>query len=173
MTQGRDSRTATDTVTEVVARFQDRDHFEAAVKQLLGAGFAATDLSVLDTHESLASSEPPTESWRARLAGLTEEIKYVGPITTAGLIALAAGPVGAAVAGLVGAGVGFAAVRELLDETQATPHSEAFARALEYGAVLLWVRAETPETQARAEAALREHGGQDVHTHTRPTHKHG
>ena len=112
MTQGRDSRTATDTVTEVVARFQDRDHFEAAVKHLLGAGFAATDLSVLDTHESLASSEPPTESWRARLAGLTEEIKYVGPITTAGLIALAAGPVGAAVAGLVGAGVGFAAVRE-------------------------------------------------------------
>jgi len=39
--------------------------------------------------------------------------------------------------------------------------------------VLLWVRAETPETQARAEAALREHGGQDVHTHTRPIHKHG
>lgn len=169
MTDGRD----TSTVTEVVARFQDRDHFEAAVDALTDAGFAATDLSVLDTHESLASTESREEAWRARLAGLTEEVKYVGPIATAGLIALAAGPVGAAVAGLVGAGVGVAAVRELLEESQATPHTEEFARALEYGTVLLWVRAETPDLQARAQTILSEKGGEDIHVHSRPVSEHG
>jgi hypothetical protein len=168
MTEGPD----TPTVTEVVARFDDRQHFETAVRGLTEAGFAATDLSVLDTHDSLASTEPPEEAWRTRLAGLTGEIKYVGPIATAGLIALAAGPVGAAVAGLVGAGVGVAAVRELLEESRATPHTDAFARALEYGAVLLWVRAETPDRQAEAQAILADAGGHDVHVHTRPAGDH-
>ena len=43
-------------VTEVVGRFAARDGFTAAAEELLRAGFASSDLSVLDTHEALSGS---------------------------------------------------------------------------------------------------------------------
>ncbi|MGF1611746.1 MAG: hypothetical protein ACFCUQ_20260 [Kiloniellales bacterium] len=155
-------------VTEVVGRFAERASFEDAVKALRAAGFEESDLSLLDTHESLSASESELEAWRQRLASLVGEVNYIGPITAAGLIMLASEPLGVAIAGLVGAGFAGAAVKELLDEMRATPHTEAFAKALELGAVLLWVRAQTPERQERAKAILLKHGAADVHTHTRP-----
>lgn len=157
-------------VTEVVGRFSERAPFEAAVKELRGGGFEESDLSVLDTHESLSTSESEKEAWQQRLAATVGEINYIGPITAAGLIALASGPVGAAVAGLVAAGFAGAAVKELLDEMRATPHTEAFARALENGALLLWIRADTADQQARARQILSRHGAADLHIHSRPVH---
>jgi hypothetical protein len=73
-----------------------------------------------------------------------------------------------AVAGVVAAGVTGVALRELLEDIKATPHTEAFARALEGGAVLLWVAADTPERQAEAGGILSRHGAVDVHSHRRP-----
>lgn len=165
-----DARTtgAKASVTEVVGRFAERGTFEAAVKALRAAGFEASDLSLLDTHESLSASESEREAWRQRLASLVGEVNYIGPITAAGLIMLASEPLGVAIAGLVGAGFAGAAVKELLDEMRATPHTEAFAKALELGAVLLWVRAETPERQEQAKSILLSHGAADVHAHRRP-----
>ncbi len=155
-------------VTEVVGRFADREPFMAAVAALSAAGFAHSDLSVLDTHESLSASEPRGEAWKQSLAGLVGEVKYVGPLTTAGLIAIATGQVGMAIAGVVAAGVTGVALGELLEDIRATPHTEAFGRALEGGAVLLWVTAETPERQAQATEILSRHGAADVHGHRRP-----
>ncbi len=43
-------------ITEVVGRFAGRAEFTTAVEELLGAGFAPSDLSVLDTHEALGAS---------------------------------------------------------------------------------------------------------------------
>jgi hypothetical protein len=80
---------------------------------------------------------------------------------------IASGPVGAAVSGLVAAGITGLALRELLDDIKATPHTEEFARALENGAVLLWVRAETDERQVVAHNVLVRHGAADVHRHLR------
>ncbi len=156
-----------DVVTEVVGRFADRDSFRAAVEELRASGFEGSELSVLDTREALSASESAGEAWRHALAGLIGEVKYLGPITAAGLIMIASGPVGAAVSGLLAAGLTGVALRELLDDIKATPHTEAFARALESGAVLLWARAETPERQAAASEILRRHGAADVHSHTR------
>ncbi len=156
-------------VTEVVGRFADADSFKAAVEALRGAGFEQSDLSVLDTHESISASETPSEAWKQSLAGLVGEVKYVGPLTTAGLIAIATGPIGMAVAGVVAAGVTGVALRELLEDIKATPHTEAFARALEGGAVLLWVAADTPEREAKAGDILTHHGAADVHSHRRPS----
>jgi hypothetical protein len=155
-------------VIEVVGRFANAESFKAAVKALRAAGFEPSDLSVLDTHESRSASERPSEAWKQSLAGLVGEVKYVGPLTTAGLIAIATGQIGMAVAGVVAAGVTGVALRELLEDIKATPHTEAFARALESGAVLLWVAAETPERQAEAGKILSSHGAADVHTHRRP-----
>lgn len=155
-------------VTEVVGRFTGRESFQAAVEALRAAGFAESDLSVLDSHEALSASESESEAWTRTLTGLVGEIKYMGPLGAAGLIMLTAGPVGASIAALLAAGITGAALREALDEIRATPHTEAFARALENGALLLWVRAETATQQAEAKAILTNHGGADIHVHSRP-----
>lgn len=155
-------------VQEVVGRFSTREPFMAAVKDLRGAGFRHADLSVLDTHESISAAGSPGEAWQETLAGLAGEVNYVGPITAAGLIAIATGPVGAAVSAAVAAGFTGAALAELLANVRATPHTESFARALEAGALLLWVRAEDPERQAKASEILTRHGAADVHLHARP-----
>src|SRR5690606_15623746 len=99
------------------------------------------------------------------------EVHYVGPLTAAGLIAVAAGPVGALVASVIAAGVSGLALRELLDQAEATPSAEAFARALEHGAVLLWVHAPTPERQAEARSILAAKGGKDIELVRRPRPK--
>ncbi len=165
-----DEKTATgpDTVTEMVGRFAGSEDFTAAVEDLLGVGFSPSDLSVLDTHEALSAAGTSGEAWQAVLAGLVGEIKYVGPITAAGLIAIATGPVGAAISTAVAAGLTGAALAELLDTVRATPHTESFARALESGALLLWVRVESAEREAQAAGILTRHGGADVHRHDRP-----
>ena len=155
--------------TEVVGRFADRESFKAAVEDLRASGFEHSDLSLLDTREALSASETTGEAWSQTLAGLIGEVKYLGPLTTAGLIMIASGPVGAAVSALVAAGITGVALRELLDDIKATPHTESFARALESGAVLLWVRAETNERQRISSEILTRHGAADVHLHLRET----
>jgi len=155
------------TVTEVVGRFAAREPFKAAVEALMAAGFERADLSVLDSHESLAASEGSREAWRETLDGLVGEVKYLGPLTAAGLILLASGPVGIAVAGAIAAGLSGMAIYELLDEIKATPHAKEFAKALENGAVLLWVRADDAGRQRIASDILRRHSAVDVHIHAR------
>ena len=156
-------------VSEVVGRFAERSRFQVAVEALRAVGFEVSDLSVLDTHEALSASATEDRGWVQTLTGLVGEIKYMGPLGAAGLIALSSGTIGAAIAGLVAAGVTGVALRELLDDIKATPHTEAFAKALEGGAVLLWVRAATPARQAQATRILGEAGAADVHLHQRPT----
>jgi hypothetical protein len=156
--------------TEVVGRFAAREPFKTAVEALLAAGFERSDLSVLDSHDALSAAEGRNEAWRRTLAGLVGEAKYLEPITAAGLILLASGAIGASVAGAIAAGLGGMAAFELLGEIRATPHTREFATALEHGAVLLWVRAETPERQRLARDILTRNAAADVHVHTRAPH---
>ena len=162
------TETGQEAVTEVVGRFAAREGFTAAVEELLRAGFAPSDLSILDTHEALGAAGSSGEAWQTALAGLVGEIKYVGPITAAGLIGIATGPVGAAISAAVAAGLTGAALAELLETIRATPHTESFARALEAGALLLWVRAADRGLEAAASEILNRHGAQDVHQHRHP-----
>jgi hypothetical protein len=157
-------------VTEVVGRFATRESFKSAVEALLEAGFERTELSVLDSHDTLAAADGRDEGWRRTLAGLVGEVKYLEPITAAGLILLASGAIGAAIAGVIAAGLGGMALYELLGEIRATPHTREFAQALEKGAVLLWVRAETSERRARAKEILSRFGAANIHAHTREAH---
>lgn len=155
-------------VTEIVGRFAMRKDFAKAVKALQAAGFEHADLSVLDSHQSIDTALDDEETpWHERLASLAGEAKYVGPLTAAGFIAVATGPLGAAIATAVGAGVAGMAAKEFLEQVEATPRTEEFARALEQGAVLLWIYAETEERQKTASEILTAHGAEDVHLHTR------
>src|SRR5882757_1940926 len=153
-------------VREAVASFPDRDHFHRAVSSLLAAGFEASDLSVLASHDSLATAgEPGGAEPTVVPAGLSDEIKYIGPLTVAGIILLSGGPIAATIAALVGAGIGGAALKELFDDYTAAPHRGDFAAALQAGAVLVWVRCADPEIELRALRILDEAGGRHVHIH--------
>ena len=155
-------------VREAVGSFPDREHFRNAVAALLAAGFDRSELSVLASHDSLAVAEEDAGSSKGNLAaGLTEEIKYVAPLTVAGIIVLSGGPIAFAVATVVGAGLGGAALKELFDDYTAAHHSEDFAAALKSGAALLWVRCGDPDRELVATRILEEAGGRHVHVHGR------
>jgi hypothetical protein len=156
---------------EAVASFANKDAMRRAVAQLLGAGFEPADISVLASHDSLeVAGEVPGYGGKPRstvLAGLTDEVTFLAPLTVAGFSLLSGGPVAIAVAALVGAGLGGAAIKELLDYVIANRHSAEFAAALKAGAVLLWVRVDDPNVEATAVRILEESGGRHAHMHAR------
>jgi hypothetical protein len=100
-------------------------------------------------------------------AALGGEIKYLAPLTVAGIVVLSGGPIAAAVAALVGAGLGGAALKELFDDFAAPRHRDDFEQALRAGAALLWVRCDDPVREAVATRILAEAGGDHVHIHDR------
>ncbi len=158
-------------IREAVASFATKAQFRDAVAELLAAGFKPADLSVLASHESLevAGNLPgyPDTPDISLTAGLTDEVRYLAPLTVAGIAFVSGGPVAVALAALVGAGVGGAAIKEVLDYYTANRHSAEFAAALKAGAVLLWVRVADPELEAMAVRLLEEAGGRHVHIHGR------
>jgi hypothetical protein len=157
-------------VREAVASFPDRDHFHRAVSNLRAVGFETSDLSVLASHDSLAAAGEPGESASKIVpAGVSDEIKYIAPLTVAGIILLSGGPIAATIAALVAAGLGGAALKELFDDYTAPRHSENFAAALHAGAALLWVRCEDSQRELTATRILEEAGGHHVHVHGRPS----
>jgi hypothetical protein len=164
---GEKSAKAGATVTEVVGIFPDRKSLQSTINELLKAGVERTDLSVLDSHDSLAAARKPDDAWHRTLTGLVGEAKYIEPLTAAGLILLVSGPIGAALAGAVAAGLGGMALYELLSEVEATPHTREFADALKAGKLLLWVRADDADRRSRASDILARHGAENIHTHKR------
>ena len=152
---------------EVVGTFADRDRFQAAVDALIKAGFPRSDLSVLSSHDSIDAIGRDGKSWRDVLVALVGALKYEGPLVAAGLIALAAGPVGAVIAGLVAAGVGGVAAKEVLDEVSAIPDSADFSRALAAGSVILWVAVPDGKGEDGAAAVMRANGAANVHVFDR------
>jgi hypothetical protein len=155
-------------IREAVASFPDREHFRRAVSALLAAGFERSDISVLASHDSLAVAEEADVTAKEVLrAGLTDEIKYIAPLTVAGIIVLSGGPIAITLAALVGAGLGGAALKELFDDYTTARHSEDFAAALQAGAPLLWVRCRDPDSELAATRILEEAGGHHVHVHGR------
>ncbi|MCH7485822.1 MAG: hypothetical protein IIC04_02435 [Proteobacteria bacterium] len=150
---------------EAVGLFADRDSFEAAIEALKGTGFERADLSVLGSHESIDAAGEPGNPWKDVLTALVGELKYEGPLVASGAILLVGGTVSATIAGIIGAAVGGVAVKEILDEVTSTPHTEDFARSLEAGSVILWVRTPDEERERAATAILEQNGGVNVHIH--------
>ena len=155
-------------IREAVGSFPDREHFRNGVAALLAAGFERADLSVLASHDSLAVAEDVDSPKEILRAGLSDEIKYIAPLTVAGIIVLSGGPIAAVIAALVGAGLGGAALKAFFDDYTAPRHSEDFASALQAGAALLWVRCSDPDSELAATRILEDAGGRHVHVHGRP-----
>lgn len=150
---------------EMVGLFADRNSFESAVGALLEAGFDRTDLSVLGTHESLEAAGKSGTSWKDALTAAMGELKFEGPLVASGAIFLIGGPVAATIAGVIGTATAGVALKQVVEEVTSTPHTEAFARSLEAGSVILWVRCEDKEHEDLAAKTMEAHGGNNVHLH--------
>lgn len=151
---------------ELVGLLSDRASFEATVKALLDAGFAREDLSVLSNHDSIDTVGSSGNSLKDTLTALVGELKYEGPLVASGAIYLVSGPMAGTIAALIAAAVGSVAVKEVVEEVTSTPDSEDFARAVEAGSIILWVRVPDDAVQAKAEAILKANGADNVHVHT-------
>jgi len=153
---------------EVIGLFADRDSFEAAIAALMESGFERADLSVLASHESIDAAGAPGKPWRDVMTALVGEVKYEVPLVASGGVFLAGGTVAAVISGIIGAAVSGIALKEVLEEVTARPHTEEFARSLEAGSVILWVRAEDKDHEAAAARILETHGGYNIHVNERP-----
>lgn len=152
---------------ELVGLFDTKDKFDAAVRSLRDNGFSRTDLSVLSSHESIDVAGTDGRSWSDVLTALVGEVKYEVPLVASGAIALFGGAATAPAAIAVGAGVGAVALREFIDEVTSTPHTDDFARAVDAGSVILWVRI-APEhagAEVRATEILKTNGATNIHMH--------
>ncbi len=154
-------------VREAVGVFKNRESFEAAVHHLLDNGFERSDLSVLDSHESLDAAGKPGKPFKDVLTALVGEIKYEGPLVASGAILLAGGPTAAMIASVIGAATAGVAAKEVLDEVTATPQTENFANALAAGGVILWVTCADGVKEAEALKVLEQFDGANVHMHER------
>jgi hypothetical protein len=152
-------------VTEIVGLLENREGFEKTVAALLDAGFERTDLSVLSSHESIEAAGKPAKPIKEVLRALVGEIRFEGPMVASGAVFLAGGPIGELIGAVVGATVGGVAVKEILEEVTATPHTEDFARAVDAGSIIIWVRAPGENEQTKAIEILEAHGGENVHLH--------
>jgi hypothetical protein len=153
-------------VREAVASFRSREEFDRAVDGLLAAGYPSSDISVLATHQSVEAVRGRMDAAAAE-AGTTEDVNYIFPITLAGIVALSGGPIAAALGALVAAGLGGAALKDVLDRFTAAHHRDDIAAALKAGALLLWVRVPDPELEPAAVRLLEENGGRFAHIHAR------
>ncbi len=158
---------ATRQAPELVGLFDTKDGFDAAVRELRDSGFSRTDLSVLSSHESIDVDGSDGRSWSDVLTALVGEAKYEVPLVASGAIALFGGAATAPVALAVGAGVGAVAIREFIEEVTSTPHTEDFARAINAGSVILWVRVDPDkdDAEAKATAILKKHSAENIHLH--------
>ncbi|MFO1153196.1 MAG: hypothetical protein U1E42_05970 [Rhodospirillales bacterium] len=148
---------------EVVGVIAKEAEFRAAVEVLLAHGFTRTDLSVLASHDSLDAAGKPATTWRDASVALVGDLRYEVPIVASGAVLLAGGPIAATIAAVIGAAVGGIAVKDVLEEVTAKPHTEAFARSVDAGSLILWVSVSDADRLATAERLLKEHGANNVH----------
>ena len=150
---------------EIVGLFADQAAFEAALGDLKKAGFAHADLSVLASHTSIDAAGTEGQSWKDALTALVGELKYEGPLVASGAVFLIGGATAGAVAAIIAATTATVAANEFLAEVTAKPHTEAFARAVEAGSIILWIAAETDEKELLARSILQDRGAGNIHAH--------
>ncbi len=152
-------------IQELVGIFHNRMRLENAIEDLVALGFEHSEMSILSSHETIEVVEPAGKTLKEIFLPFLSELKYDGPLVSAGLIALSSGPTAALLAGLVAASVGGVVVREIISEITAAPHTEYFERALEAGSLILWVVVETPDREAAARTVFVNHGAENIHIH--------
>jgi hypothetical protein len=174
------------TVREAVAVFDEVSGLDAAVEDLLAAGFSKADISLLASEESVRKKlghryervqemedEPdaPRIAYRTRASlGDSDDmiigtLTYLPTVVAAGTVVASEGVVAAAVTGTAIAG---ALIGTVLTRWLDRHHAERLQEQIERGGLLLWVRTPDPDTERRAVEILTRHSAHDVHLHQLP-----
>ncbi len=180
------------TIREIVGVFREAGALRKAADELMITGFDRSELSMLGSHKSIeeklgdatqnsaALEDNPRVPMQAYFGpdSLTEaKAAIVGVPAFVGACAAAAPAIAhhaslteiaiwtaiGLVAGLI---LGAISMKRISAKT-----SGYLREQVEHGGILLWVRAVTPEKEAKALAIMKRCGAKDVHVHNRPVIK--
>ncbi len=180
------AKTSVINIPEAVGVFDSFEALQAAFYDLRMAGFSRYDISLLGSETALKEKlgdawwrsedlddnpEVPraafvSEEAMGELEGMIVGGAFFIPAYIATAVVAAAGATVAATAAAVAiAGLPAAAIGVLLARRTDKRHKDYYARQIEHGGILLWVRVADKEKERRAVEVLRSHSGKDVHVH--------
>ena len=178
------------TRTEVVGVFDDPDTLQAAIDDLLSAGFDRAELSLLASEEAVEqklghaykkaaevedditlprSAYVSTESLGDAEGGLISGLVYVGAVATAGAVVATGGTLAAVIGAAAMAGGAGALIGSVLASMIGQHQAKNLQDQLDRGGLLLWVRSWDKDREQRAKAILSKHSAHDVHVHSLST----
>lgn len=173
-------------VPEAVGVFDSFETLQAAIYDLMMAGFSRYDISMLGSAEALETTLGK-RFWRSedladdpeapRAAFVSEEAigEYEGAVAggfffLGSVIAMLAmltpaSTLAASVAAVAIGGTPGAIVGTLFARRIGQHHRDYYAEQIRHGGILLWVRVTDAEKERLAVAILKGHSGRDVHVH--------
>lgn len=186
MTEAADAVIDRVKVREVAGVFRSRDALDAAVEDLLLAGFDRVDIDIMASVDAVREKlgdvyvapeelpdlpEVPRRAYVARedvtvpVANIAGILTYIGAtaaalgvVASGGALALAA--LAAAAGGAVTGGLGALLARAIGKEWARELEEEIAA-----GGIVVWVRVHSPEQEEKAKQILRSHGARAVRVH--------
>jgi hypothetical protein len=173
-------------VREVAGVFRSREALEAAVDDLLRAGFDRADIDLMASVDAVVEKlgglyapaeeladvpEVPRRAFLAREDVIIPMAAAGGILTYLGAIAGSLGVVasgGALALAIAAAGVGGAAaggLAALIARSLGRERGRELEEQMAAGGLVLWVRVRSPEREDKAQQILREHGAEAVRVH--------
>ncbi|NNU79436.1 hypothetical protein HMH01_03200 [Halovulum dunhuangense] len=171
---------------EAVGVFDSYEKFQAAMYDLLIAGFSRYDISVLARQEVL-EEKFGNAYWRApdlmddpdapRAAFMSEEAEgelegaivggflFLGSYIAMAALLTPASTLAASVAAVAIGGSPAAVIGALLARRVHGQHKDYYANQIAHGGILMWVRVRDDRHRDMAVRILQGHSGRDVHVH--------
>jgi hypothetical protein len=171
---------------EAVGVFDSVEGLQAALYDLLIAGFSRHDISMLGATEAMEktlgkrfwrSAELEDDPDAPRASFVSEEaigefegavaggFFFLGSIIAMLAMLTPASTVAASIAAVAIGGTPGAAIGALLARRIGQHHREYYEEQIRHGGILLWVRVTDPEKERLAVEILKGHSGRDVHVH--------
>jgi hypothetical protein len=182
------ARERLDMPREVIGIFQDAGALEAAIDEILSAGFDRADLSFLASEEAVeaklghryrrtddladdpaaprvayVSTEAVGDAEGALIGGLF----YIGAAVASGAVVASGGTLAAVIAAAALAGGGGGVIGSLLANRVGRHHANYLHEQLDRGGLLLWVDTSNSAREQVVLEILRKHSAQCVHIHGR------
>jgi membrane protein implicated in regulation of membrane protease activity len=171
---------------EAVGVFDSKAELQAAMYDLMIAGFARWDISMLGSLDAL-EEKLGTSYWRAegleddpaapRAAFVSEEaigelegalvggFFFLGSAIAMTALLTPASTLAASIAAVAIGGAPGAVLGTLFARRVDRTHREYYEEQIRHGGILLWVRVGGPESEALAKKIMQGHSGRDVHVH--------
>jgi len=176
-------------ILEVVGIFHTSADLQAAIDELLSAGFDRAELSLLasaasveeklghayqkvsdivDDPEIPRAAYVSTEAIGDAQGGLIGGLFYVGALVAAGAVVVSDGSLAAAFAAAAASGGAGGYIGSLIGRLLGHHHANHLQAQIDKGGLLLWVHARDADHEARSIAILTTYCGDNVHVHERP-----